>query len=109
MGAGSLKTARLEELNGEDGLALVPVAGAKFVSLQSIEHSQDFFGIAADREIVDRDEANDAFGIDEEGGPLATRGERNVSRSSRPRFVYRGPRTPRSTCRKRQFRWDRRR
>src|SRR5262245_60588839 len=43
-------------------LALLPVAGAELVGLQRIEHAQHFLWIAADREVVHRDEADDALG-----------------------------------------------
>src|SRR5512139_2761658 len=46
----------------EDVVALLPVAGAEFVGLQRVEHAQHFLRIAADREVVDRHEADDAFG-----------------------------------------------
>src|SRR4029453_4547355 len=55
----------------QDVIALLPVAGAKLVCLQGIEHAQYFLRIAADRQVVDRHEADDALGIDDEGGAQA--------------------------------------
>src|SRR5258708_8149975 len=55
----------------QDVVALLPVAGAELVGLQRIEHAQHFLRIAADREVVHRHEADDALGIDDEGGAQA--------------------------------------
>src|SRR3954453_13130296 len=55
----------------QDVFALLPVAGAKLVGLQRIEHAQHFLRVAADREVVHRHEADDALGIDDEGGAQA--------------------------------------
>src|SRR5882757_1261769 len=55
----------------EDVVALLPVAGAELVGLQGVEHAQHFLRIAADREVVHRHEADDALGIDDEGGAQA--------------------------------------
>src|SRR5947209_3683210 len=44
-------------------LALLPVAGAQFVGLQSIEHPQDFFGIASDCQIIHRHESHEPIWI----------------------------------------------
>src|SRR5688500_10962099 len=55
----------------QDLFALLPVAGAKLVGLQRVEHAQHFLRIAADRQVVHRDEADDALGIDDEGGAQA--------------------------------------
>src|ERR1700754_1932430 len=55
----------------QDLVALLPVAGAKLVGLQRIEHAQHFLRVAADREVVHRHEADDAIGIDDEGGAQA--------------------------------------
>src|SRR5262249_6092267 len=52
----------------QDRLALLPVAGAKLVGLQRVEHAQDLLRVAADAEVVDRHEADHALGIDDEGG-----------------------------------------
>src|SRR5215470_10665668 len=51
----------------QDLIALLPVAGAELVGLQSVEHAQDLLRVAADAEVVHGDEANDPFGIDDEG------------------------------------------
>src|SRR5882757_8901212 len=55
----------------QDLVALLPVAGAELVGLQGVEHAQHFLRIAADRQVVDRHEADDALGIDDEGGAQA--------------------------------------
>src|SRR6266481_1010335 len=55
----------------QDVVALLPVAGAELVGLQRIEHAQHFLRVAADREVVHRHEADDAVGIDDEGGAQA--------------------------------------
>src|SRR5580704_1480052 len=55
----------------QDVVALLPVAGAELVGLQRIEHAQHFLRLAADREVVHRHEADDAIGIDDEGGAQA--------------------------------------
>src|SRR6266851_4613660 len=55
----------------QDVVALLPVAGAELVGLQCVEHAQHFLRIAADREVVHRHEADDALGIDDEGGAQA--------------------------------------
>src|SRR5216684_5384321 len=55
----------------QDVVALLPVAGAELVGLQRIEHAQHFLRVAADREVVHRHEADDAIGIDDEGGAEA--------------------------------------
>src|SRR3954470_132980 len=49
-------------------LALLPVAGAQLVGLQGVQNAQDFLRVAADRQVIDRSEADDALGIDDEGG-----------------------------------------
>ena len=41
------------------GLALLPVAGAELVGLQGVEDAQDLVDVAADREVVDADVADD--------------------------------------------------
>src|SRR5579883_292398 len=51
----------------QDLFAPLPVAGAKLVGLQRVEHAQNFLRVAADREVVDRHEADDALRIDDEG------------------------------------------
>src|ERR1700754_985303 len=55
----------------QDVVALLPVAGAEFVGLQRVEHAQHFLRVAADRQVVHRHEADDALGIDDEGGAQA--------------------------------------
>ncbi len=49
---------------------LLPVARAEFVGLQCIKNTQNFFRAASHREIGDIDEADDAFGIDQESCAL---------------------------------------
>src|SRR5882724_8733104 len=51
----------------QDVVALLPVAGAELVGLQAVEHAQHFLRVAADRQVVDRHEADDALRIDDEG------------------------------------------
>ena len=65
---------RKKQLRYESLFALLPVAGAELVGLQRIEHTQHFLRVAADRQIGDVDEANDAFRIDNEGGALGDAG-----------------------------------
>src|SRR5215471_4801580 len=55
----------------EDVLAPLPVAGAELVGLQGIEDAQHFRRIATDGKVVHRHEADDAVGIDDEGGAQA--------------------------------------
>src|SRR6516162_9987420 len=50
--------------------ALLPVAGAKLIGLQGIEHPQHFLGAAPDAEIRDIHEADHALRIDDEGSAL---------------------------------------
>ena len=44
------------------------VAGAELVGLQGVEHAQHLVDRAADLEVVDRRPADDAVGVDDEGG-----------------------------------------
>src|SRR6266851_1816045 len=57
------ESSRLERL-----FALLPVAGAKLIGLQRVEDAQHLARVAADRKIIDADMADDALGIDDEGG-----------------------------------------
>src|SRR5262245_2270078 len=43
--------------------ALLPIAGAKFISLQRVKHAESFINVASNRKVVDRHPADDAFGI----------------------------------------------
>src|ERR1700744_480608 len=54
----------------DDLFALLPVAGAEFVRLQSIQHAQHFLRIAPDAHVGDIGEADDAFRIDQESRAL---------------------------------------
>src|SRR3954468_23995437 len=56
-----LKSSCLEEL-----IAFFPVARAKLIGLQRVKHAEYFLRIAADAHVVDRNEANYAFGVDNE-------------------------------------------
>jgi hypothetical protein len=51
-------------------LALLPVAGAELIGLQGVEHAQDFLRVAADREVVHRNETDDVLRVHDEGGAL---------------------------------------
>src|SRR3954454_12410071 len=53
---------------GVEGLvAALPIARGQFARLQRVERTQHFVDVAADRQIVNAGEADDAFGIDDEG------------------------------------------
>ena len=45
--------------------ALLPIARAKLIGLQRVEHSEGFINVAADRQIVDRHPSDDAVWIDD--------------------------------------------
>ncbi len=47
--------------------ALLPVAGAEFVGLQGVEHTEDFFRVAADAQGVGADPLNRAVRVDDVG------------------------------------------
>jgi len=64
----------MKRLDLNDVFALVPIAGAEFVGLQSIENAQHFLRIAADAHVGDISKADDAFRIDDEGGALGNAG-----------------------------------
>src|SRR5262249_49807151 len=46
--------------------ALLPVAGAKLIGLQRVEHAQSLIHAPPDRQIITRHPSDDAFGIDDE-------------------------------------------
>src|SRR6185503_13306473 len=48
--------------------ALLPVARAELVGLQRVERAQHLVDIAADVHVDHRDKADDAVGVDDEGG-----------------------------------------
>ena len=48
-------------------LALLPVAGAELVGLKGVERAQHLVDVASDREVIHRDEADHAIGVDDEG------------------------------------------
>src|SRR6516165_576785 len=50
-------------------LALVPVAGAELVGLQSVEHAQHLVHVAPDVEVGHRDEPDDPLRVDDERRP----------------------------------------
>jgi hypothetical protein len=58
----TLDSGRLERLAADRA-----VARAQLVGLQRVEHAQHFLRVAADRQVVDRGEADDAVRIDDEG------------------------------------------
>src|SRR6185437_3977345 len=55
----------------QNRLAFLPVAGAEFVGLKSVENPEDFGGVAADGKIIYRNKADDVLGIDDEGSALS--------------------------------------
>src|SRR5580700_4722075 len=69
---------RRVSLNGSSDqqrlFTLLPIAGAKLIGLQRIEHAQHFLRIAAHRKIRHIHEADDAFRIDDEGSTLCHAG-----------------------------------
>src|ERR1700761_7295299 len=60
---GPRRSGRLERVAADNA-----VARAELVGLQRVEHAEHFLRVAADREVVDRSPADDALGIDDEGG-----------------------------------------
>src|SRR5262245_51706533 len=67
VGRGGERSIRLVSRRFERVLAFLPVAGAELVGLQGVEDAQDFLRVPADAQVVDRGEADDALGIDDEG------------------------------------------
>src|SRR5512132_2582305 len=65
-GAGSLPAPGPRSCGFQNVFALLPVAGAQLVRLQSIEDTQHFLRVTADIEIIHRDEADDPLRIDDE-------------------------------------------
>src|SRR5215469_1720924 len=65
----ALMSGRLQGL-----FALLPVARAELVGLQRIEHAQHFLGAAADAQVGDVDEADDALRVDDVSGALRDTG-----------------------------------
>ena len=64
----SYKSHKFHSYFFSDGLAqglfaTLPIAWAKFIGLQRVEHAESFIHIASDRKVVDRHPADDAFGI----------------------------------------------
>src|SRR5512132_875446 len=65
-GAGSLPAPGPRSCGLENVFALLPVAGAQLVHLQSVQDTQHFLRVSADIEVVHRNEADDPLGIDDE-------------------------------------------
>src|SRR3546814_18863244 len=77
-----------------DLFALLPVAGAEFVRLQRVEDAQRLLRVPSDVQVVDRDVADTAFRIDDEGRPQPQAGKNVVSgKRASVRVVPGGPRT----------------
>src|SRR5690606_23776839 len=68
--SGSGRPADLDSGDLQGLLARLPVARAKLIRLQRVEHAQDLVDVAADVHVGDRNEADDALRIDDEGRAL---------------------------------------
>ena len=55
-------------------LALLPIARAELIGLQGVEHAQHFINVAADGEIGNHNETNDAFRVNDISGALGDTG-----------------------------------
>lgn len=50
--------------------AFLPVTGAEFIRLKGVEHAKDFFHVAANAQVRDHGEADDALRVDDVGCAL---------------------------------------
>ena len=58
-----------------DGVfAFFPVAGAQLIRLQGIQNPQNFIRVTTYAQIRHHHKTNDAFGVNDEGGPLGNTG-----------------------------------
>src|SRR5689334_328796 len=76
-------SASLLQLRRQGFLALLPVAGAKLIGLQAVEHAEHLVDVAADAQVVRGRVAHDALRVDDDGGAQRDAGFRvqNAERS----------------------------